>query len=150
MKAHSETDWWRGAVGYEIYIRSFCDADGDGYGDLDGIISKLDHLAWLGIDVLWITPFYPSPDADHGYDVADYVSIEPRYGDLATFQRLVTAAHERGLKVFVDLVPNHSSSRHAWFQASQSGSDDPYRDYYIWRDPRPDGLPQYFQPVQLW
>jgi len=134
-------DWWRGAVGYEIYVRSFLDSNGDGMGDLPGIASKLDNLADLGVDVVWITPFYPSPGKDHGYDVADYTDIDPQFGTLADLDALVTTAHEHGLRVFADIVPNHSSDQHPWFQAAIADVDSPYRDYYLFRPAAADGGP---------
>ena len=133
--------WWQSAVVYQIYPRSFCDADGDGVGDLAGVISRLDHLAGLGVDALWLSPFYPSPMVDFGYDVADYTDVDPLFGDLATFDRLVAEAHGRGIRVIVDWVPNHSSDRHPWFEASRSSREDPKRDWYVWRDGRPGGRP---------
>ncbi|MDX1659779.1 MAG: alpha-amylase family glycosyl hydrolase [Nitriliruptorales bacterium] len=133
--------WWDGSVGYEIYLRSFQDSDGDGVGDLEGIRTRLGYLEKLGVDLVWITPFYPSPGADHGYDVADYTGVDPLFGALEDVERLVDEAHERDLRVIVDLVPNHSSDRHPWFQAARSDPDSPYRDYYVWRDPAPDGGP---------
>ena len=123
--------WWPDAVVYEIYVRSFADSDGDGVGDLEGIRSRLDHLVDLGVDALWLTPFYPSPMHDHGYDVADYVGVDPVFGDLAAFGLLLTDAHARGLRVIVDLVPNHTSSEHPWFQAALGGG--PERDQYVFR-----------------
>jgi alpha-glucosidase len=133
--------WWQGSVGYEVYIRSFADSDGDGVGDLPGITSRLDHLAGLGVDVVWITPFYPSPQADHGYDVADYLGVDPRFGTLDDVDALVARADELGLKVIVDLVPNHTSDQHPWFVDSRSSRDAEHRDWYVWRDPAPDGGP---------
>ena len=133
--------WWRGAVGYEVYLRSFADSDGDGVGDLRGVLERLDHLAWLGVDIVWVTPFFPSPMHDHGYDVADYCGVDPRFGTMADFDALVAAVHERGLRLLIDLVPNHTSSEHPWFRAARSSRDDPHRDYYVWRDPAPDGGP---------
>lgn len=133
--------WWAEAVGYQVYVRSFADADGDGLGDLRGITDRLAHLAWLGVDTVWINPFYTSPMRDAGYDVADYCAVDPRFGTLADFDRLVTRAHELGLRVIVDVVPNHTSSDHPWFRAARSSPDNPYRDYYVWRDPAPDGGP---------
>jgi alpha-glucosidase len=135
------TRWWRDAVGYEVYVRSFADDDGDGVGDLPGIVARLDHLADLGVDIVWVTPFYPSPMLDHGYDVADYTDVAAELGSLADADALVAGAHDRGMRLLVDLVPNHSSSEHPWFRSARRGRDDPYRDYYVWRDPAPDGGP---------
>ncbi|MBW3619369.1 MAG: alpha-amylase [Actinobacteria bacterium] len=132
--------WWHGTVGYEIYIRSFQDSDGDGVGDLEGIRRRLPYLAELGIDLVWITPFYPSPQADHGYDVADYVDVDPTFGDLADLDRVVSDCHDLGMRLVIDLVPNHSSSEHPWFRAALAG-DPHYRDHYVWADPAPDGGP---------
>ena len=133
--------WWQTGVVYHVYPRSFQDADGDGVGDLDGITARLDHLAWLGVDALWIGPFYPSPQADFGYDVADYRGVDPLFGDLAAFDRLVAAARARGIRVVIDWIPNHTSDRHPWFAESRAGRDGPRRDWYVWRDPAPDGSP---------
>ena len=133
--------WWAGAVGYEVYIRSFADSDGDGVGDLGGLLQRLDYLAWLGVDLVWVTPFYPSPMRDHGYDVADYRAVEPTFGDLATLDACIAKAHDLGMRILIDLVPNHTSSDHPWFVAARSSRTDPHRDYYVWRDPAPDGSP---------
>src|SRR4051812_16298507 len=133
------SEWWRDAVVYEIYIRSFADSDGDGIGDLEGIRGHLDHVVALGVDALWITPFYPSPMSDHGYDVADYTDVEPRFGDLAAFDRLLTEAHSRELRVIVDLVPNHTSSEHAWFLEAVSDPSSSMRSRYYFRDGRDGG-----------
>jgi alpha-glucosidase len=133
--------WWRSAVFYQIYPRSFGAGTASRTGDLDGIRARLDHLTWLGVDALWISPFYPSPQKDFGYDVSDYCDIDPVYGDLAAFDRLLAAAHDRGLRLLVDLVPNHSSDQHPWFRAARSSRDDPQRDWYIWRDGSPDQPP---------
>ncbi|HRE01681.1 MAG TPA: alpha-amylase family glycosyl hydrolase, partial [Ilumatobacteraceae bacterium] len=133
--------WWRGAVGYEIYVRSFQDSNGDGTGDLAGITSRLGHLADLGIDVVWITPFFPSPGKDHGYDVSDYCDVDPQFGTLADFDALIAAAHARGIRVLADIVPNHSSDQHPWFQAAIADVASPYRDYYHFRPAAPDGGP---------
>src|SRR3954451_23281822 len=133
----ASTDWWREAVFYQIYVRSFADGNGDGVGDLPGIRSRLPYLADLGVDAIWITPFYPSPMDDHGYDVADPRDVEPVFGDLAEFDALLADAHERGVRVTIDLVPNHSSDRHEWFQAAlAAGPGSPERARYIFRDGR--------------
>jgi alpha-glucosidase len=136
-----ETAWWRRGVIYQIYPRSFMDSDGDGVGDLPGILARLDHLTWLGVDAIWLSPVYPSPMADLGYDVSDHTGVDPLFGTLADLDRLIAAAHRRGLRVLLDWVPNHTSDQHPWFQASRSDRDDPRRDWYIWRDPRPGGGP---------
>ncbi|MES2337778.1 MAG: alpha-amylase family glycosyl hydrolase [Pseudomonadota bacterium] len=133
--------WWEGGVVYQVYPRSFQDSDGDGIGDLAGIAQRLDHIASLGVDAIWLSPVFPSPMADFGYDVADYCGIDPLFGDLAAFDALLAAVHGRGLKLILDFVPNHSSDQHAWFQASRSSRDDPKRDWYIWRDAAPGGGP---------
>jgi len=130
--------WWQTAVVYQIYPRSFCDTDGDGVGDLAGIVRHLDHLSWLGVDALWLSPFYRSPMADFGYDVSDYCDVDPLFGTLADFDHLGAEAHARDLKVIVDWVPNHSSDAHPWFVAARSSRDDPHRDWYRWRDDRSD------------
>ena len=126
--------WWRDGVIYQIYPRSFADSNADGLGDLPGIISRLDYLADLGIDALWLSPIYPSPDKDFGYDVSDYCNIDPRYGTLADFDQLVEETHARGLHLILDMVMNHTSDQHAWFQESRSSRDNPKRDWYIWKD----------------
>jgi alpha-glucosidase len=133
--------WWRHAVFYEIYPRSFKDSDGDGVGDLNGITSELDYLAALGVDAVWITPFYPSPQVDFGYDVSDYEAVDPQFGTLADFDRLVREAHRRHIKVICDFVINHTSDQHPWFKESRSSRTSPKRDWYVWRDPKPDGSP---------
>jgi len=133
--------WWDAAVGYEVYLRSFSDGTGDGVGDLQGLHDRLDHLAWLGVDLVWVTPFYPSPMRDHGYDVADYRGVEPVFGDSDLLDACIARTHELGMRFMVDLVPNHSSSEHVWFQSARSSRESPHRDYYIWRDPAPDGGP---------
>ena len=133
--------WWRGAVGYEIYVRSFADSNGDGLGDLAGITSRLDYLSWLGVDAVWLTPFYPSPGHDHGYDVSGYCAVSPRHGTLQDFDVLVSEAHRRDLRVIVDIVPNHTSIEHEWFTRARRHPDGPDRDRYLWADPAPDGGP---------
>ncbi len=137
----AQPPWWQRGVVYQVYPRSFQDSNGDGVGDLPGITARLDHLAWLGVDAVWISPFYPSPMKDFGYDVADYTGVDPIFGTLGDFDRLLAAAHARGLRVIVDWVPNHSSDQHPWFRASRSSREDPHRDWYVWRDPKPDGSP---------
>ena len=133
--------WWERGVIYQIYPRSFQDSDGDGVGDLRGIAQRLDYLAKLGVDAIWLSPIFPSPMADFGYDVADYTGIDPLFGTLANFDRLLAAAHDRGLKLLLDFVPNHSSDQHPWFVESRSSRDSPKRDWYIWRDPAAGGGP---------
>lgn len=136
-----EALWWKRGVVYQIYPRSFQDSDGDGIGDLRGIIQRLDYLVELGVDAIWISPFYPSPMKDFGYDISNYVDVDPVFGSLADFDALVRAAHERDLRVILDLVPNHSSDMHPWFQESRSSRQNPKRDWYLWRDPAGDGGP---------
>ena len=126
--------WWQRGVIYHVYPRSFADADGDGVGDLRGIAERLDHLVWLGVDAVWLSPIYRSPMKDFGYDISDHTAIDPRFGTLEDFDLLVAAAHDRGLRVLLDFVPNHTSDEHPWFDALAASS-------YIWRDPAPDGGP---------
>ncbi len=137
----AELAWWQRGVVYQIYPRSFQDANGDGIGDLAGIISRLDHLVWLGVDALWLSPIFRSPMEDGGYDISDYTAVDPMFGTVADFDALVAAAHARDLRVILDFVPNHTSHRHPWFEASRSSRDDPRRHWYLWRDPAPDGGP---------
>ena len=133
--------WWQRGIVYQVYPRSFQDSNGDGIGDLDGIRLRLDELVKLGVDAVWVSPIYPSPMADFGYDVTDYTNVHPLFGDLAAFDRLVDAIHQRGLRVILDYVPNHTSDQHPWFIESRSSRDNPKRNWYIWRDPKPDGTP---------
>jgi len=137
----SNISWWRDAVGYQVYLPSFADSNGDGWGDLDGVTDRLDHLVDLGVDLLWLTPFFSSPMRDHGYDIGDYLTVDPSFGGDAALARLLDAAHARGLRVIGDLVVNHTSDAHRWFAAASSSRTDPHRDYYIWRDPAADGGP---------
>lgn len=134
-------EWWRGAVVYQIYPRSFADTNGDGIGDLKGITAHLDHVASLGVDAVWLSPFYPSPMKDFGYDVADYCDVDPVFGTLADFEALLTKAHDLGLKVIVDQVWSHTSDQHPWFQASRQDRTNSYADWYVWADARADGAP---------
>ena len=133
--------WWRDGVIYQIYPRSFASSSGSGVGDLQGIRSKLPYLQDLGVDAIWLSPIYPSPNVDFGYDVSDYVDIHPDFGTLADFDALTADAHARGIRIVLDLVLNHTSDQHPWFQQARQGRDSPYRDYYLWRDPRPGGGP---------
>ncbi len=135
------TLWWRNGVIYQVYPRSFQDLNADGVGDLRGILARLDHFVSLGVDAVWISPFYPSPMADFGYDVANYTDVDPLFGTLADFDALVAAMHERGLRLILDFVPNHTSNQHPWFLESRSSRTNPKRDWYLWRDPAPGGGP---------
>ncbi len=132
--ATSEQDWWKNAVIYEIYPRSFQDSNGDGIGDLNGITERLDYLKNLGVDAIWLTPVYPSPQVDFGYDISDYENIDPQYGTLKDFDHLVAEADKRHIRIIMDMVMNHSSDKHKWFEQSRSSKDNPYRDWYVWRD----------------
>jgi alpha-glucosidase len=133
--------WWERGIIYQIYPRSFMDSNGDGIGDLAGIRSRLDYLQWLGVDAIWISPIYPSPMADFGYDISNYADIDPIFGTLDDFDALLADAHRRGLKVLLDYVPNHTSDQHPWFLDARSSRDSAKRDWYIWRDAKPDGGP---------
>lgn len=129
-----DPDWFKRAVFYEVLVRSFQDSNGDGIGDLKGITAKLDYLQWLGVDCLWLPPFFKSPLRDGGYDVSDYTAVLPEFGDLADFVEFVDAAHQRGMRVIIDFVMNHTSDQHEWFQQSRTDPDGPYGDYYVWAD----------------
>jgi alpha-glucosidase len=133
--------WWQKGVVYQIYPRSFMDSNGDGVGDLQGILQRLDYLQWLGVDAVWISPIYPSPMADFGYDISDYTGIHPLFGNMDDFDQLVNEVHKRGMKLILDLVPNHTSNQHPWFLESRSSRDNPKRNWYIWSDPAPNGGP---------
>ncbi|QBY02673.1 alpha-glucosidase [Rhodophyticola sp. CCM32] len=140
VMAHDK-DWWRGAVIYQIYPRSYQDSNHDGIGDLAGIIHRLQHIAELGVDAIWISPFFRSPMLDFGYDVSDYRDVDPMFGSLGDFDALIGRAHDLGLKVLIDLVLSHTSDQHAWFQQSRSSRDNPKADWYVWADAKPDGSP---------
>ncbi|MGI1661650.1 alpha-glucosidase [Palleronia sp. KMU-117] len=140
-KLTTDPDWWRGAVIYQIYPRSFQDSNGDGIGDLAGIIHRLPHVADLGVDAIWISPFFRSPMKDFGYDVSDYNDVDPMFGTLGDFDALVGRAHSLGLKVVIDLVMSHTSDQHPWFKESRSSRDNAKADWYVWADPKPDGTP---------
>jgi len=140
-KFATQNEWWKYSVFYEIYPRSYGDSNNDGTGDLNGITQHLDHLARLGVDAIWITPCFPSPQVDFGYDVSDYRNIDPQYGTLADFDRLVAEAKKRHIKVILDFVVNHSSDKHQWFMESAKSTTNPYREYYIWRDGKSEGQP---------
>lgn len=137
----SDTPWWRGAVIYQIYPRSFRDSDGNGVGDLPGIVERLDYVAGLGVDAIWVSPFFASPMADFGYDIADARAVDPLFGTLADFDRLLDKAHRLGLKVMIDQVLSHTSVEHAWFKESRASRDNPKADWYVWADPKDDGSP---------
>lgn len=137
----TDSNWWRGAVIYQIYPRSFLDTNGDGVGDLPGIVERLDYVASLGVDAIWIAPFFKSPMADFGYDIADYRDVDPLFGSLADFDNLLQKAHGLGLKVMIDQVLSHTSDAHAWFQKSRQTRDNPMSDWYVWADAQPDGTP---------
>ncbi len=139
--AEQDTDWWRGAVIYQIYPRSFQDSNGDGIGDLLGIAQRLPHVASLGVDAVWISPFFNSPMKDFGYDVSDYCDVDPMFGSLADFDILIQTAHRLGLKVLIDLVLSHSSQDHHWFKESRQDRDNAKANWYVWADAKPDGTP---------
>lgn len=134
------TPWWQNGVIYQIYPKSFQDSTGNGYGDLAGVTRRLDYLQELGVDAIWLTPVYVSPQVDNGYDVADYCAIDPAYGTMADFEQLVAAAHRRGIRIVMDMVFNHTSTEHPWFKAAQD-RHSPYRQFYVWRDGEGDTPP---------
>jgi alpha-glucosidase len=133
--------WWKEGVIYQIYPRSYYDSTGNGIGDIPGIIRKLDYITDLGVDAIWLSPIFPSPDADFGYDVSDYLDIDPKFGTMADLERLLAEAHRRELHVILDLVLNHTSEQHPWFQDACQGKGSKYRDHYIWAGPRPGRKP---------
>jgi glycosidase len=137
----AEFVWWKHGVVYQIYPRSFQDSNGDGVGDIQGVVQRLDYLQGLGVDALWLSPIYRSPMADFGYDLSDHIAINPLFGDMADFDALVREVHARGFKLILDYIPNHVSDQHRWFQASRSNRSNPRRDWFIWRDAAPDGGP---------
>src|SRR5690348_15053274 len=134
-------EWWKRAVFYQIAPISFLDTDGDGRGDLKGIIERIDYLKWLGVGAVWLCPIYPSPFRDFGYDISDYTDVDPMYGTLADFDRLVERLHASGIRLLLDFVPNHTSDAHPWFRESRTSRDAPKRDWYAWTDPGPNGGP---------
>lgn len=137
----SQHTWWKEAIVYQVFIRSFADSNGDGIGDFRGLLNRLDYLKNLGVTVLWLNPHYDSPNVDSGYDIRDYRKVNSDFGTMEDFEALMAGAHARDMKVIVDLVVNHTSDQHIWFQKSRSSRDNPYRDYYIWRDGKNGGLP---------
>ncbi|MCC0088358.1 alpha,alpha-phosphotrehalase [Aeromonas veronii] len=141
----SQTPWWQSAVIYQIYPKSFQDSGARGTGDLKGIMARLDYLKTLGVDALWLTPVYVSPQVDNGYDIADYLAIDPAYGTMADFEALLAAAHARDIRIVMDIVVNHTSTEHAWFKSALGDKNSPYRDYYIWKDPVDGGVPNNWQ-----
>lgn len=136
-----EKQWWKNSVVYQVYPKSFKDSNGDGIGDIQGIVSELPYLSKLGVDVIWLNPIYKSPMVDNGYDISDYYQINPQFGNLEDFKQLLHAAHQLNLKIIIDLVVNHTSDQHKWFKESRKSKNNPYSDYYIWKDPNPDGTP---------
>ena len=136
-----EKTWWKESVVYQIYPRSFCDSNGDGIGDLNGITGKMDYLKELGIDVIWLSPVYESPNDDNGYDISNYQGIMEEFGTMEDFDWMLAAAHERGIRIVMDLVVNHTSDEHPWFLESRKSKDNPYRDYYIWKEAKNGGAP---------
>ncbi len=139
------TNWWKNAIMYQIYPRSFKDSNGDGIGDIRGIIEKIDYIADLGVDLIWLGPVYESPNDDNGYDISDYYKIHPEFGTMEDFQDLLSKLHDRGIRLIMDLVVNHSSDEHHWFEESRKSKDNPYRDYYIWKDGKDGGPPNNWQ-----
>lgn len=147
MLDKTKKDWWKSAVAYQIYPKSFQDTTGSGVGDLQGIIRRLDYLQTLGIDVIWLSPVCASPQVDNGYDISDYRAIDPMFGDLADMRQLIQEGKKRGIGIMMDLVLNHSSDQHRWFLQAKTSRDNPYHDYYVWRDGTPDQFPNDMQAV---
>ena len=143
-------DWWKNAVIYEIYPRSFQDSNGDGIGDLNGITRRLDYLQNLGVDAIWLTPCYPSPQVDFGYDISDYKNIDPQYGTLADLDRLVAEAEKHHIRILMDMVMNHTSDKHEWFIQSRSSRENPYRDWYMWHDGKGETASSKGAPPNNW
>jgi alpha-glucosidase len=141
MEMPEAHEWWQSGVVYQVYPRSFQDSNGDGVGDLRGILSRVDYLQWLGVDAVWLSPIYPSPMKDFGYDISDYCGVDTLFGSLADFDELTAELHRRGMKIVLDFVPNHTSDEHPWFRESRSSRDNPKRAWYIWRNPGPNGAP---------
>jgi alpha-glucosidase len=137
----TQDQWWRGAVIYQIYPRSFFDSNADGIGDLPGVTARLDYVASLGVDAIWLCPFFTSPQKDFGYDVADHIEVDPVFGTLGDFDTLLDRAHDLGLKVLIDQIWSHTSDRHAWFLESRASRNNPKAEWYVWADPSPDGTP---------
>ena len=137
----NKNKWWKNAVVYQIYPKSFQDSDGDGIGDIPGIISRLDYLKKLGIDAIWLSPVYRSPQDDNGYDISDYQDIEPMFGTMEDMEQLFVEAKKRGIRIMMDLVLNHTSDEHRWFLEAKKSKDNPYHDYYVWRDGEEDVYP---------
>jgi alpha-glucosidase len=148
--ATNEQDWWKNAVIYEIYPRSFQDSNGDGIGDLNGITERLDYLKELGVDAIWLTPVYPSPQVDFGYDISDYENIDPQYGTLKDFDHLIAEADKRHIRILMDMVMNHTSDKHMWFEQSRSSKDNPYRDWYMWHDGKGETATDKGEPPNNW
>jgi len=141
MNDAAQHKWWQTGIIYEIYLRSFQDSNNDGIGDLRGIINRLDYLQWLGVNILWITPFYPSPMKDFGYDISDYTAVDSRFGDMQDFDDLVAEVHRHNMKLVIDFVPNHTSDQHPWFKESRSSRFNLKRDWYIWQSPAHGKIP---------
>jgi alpha-glucosidase len=137
----SDEAWWRSAVVYEVAAISFQDSNGDGQGDLPGLLQRIDYLSWLGVGAVWLTPIYRSPNQDFGYDIADFCAVDPRFGTLADFDEVVRALHDSGIRLILDLVPNHTSDEHAWFRESRASRSNPKADWYLWAEASPNGGP---------